>query len=96
MTKGVIIPHANIKNLALKPDVVNAIEAGTFSIYGVKKVEQALYLLTERNVGEENDEHIYQPDSINHDVVNRLRKIAEMALNGKNDNRNKGQPNNAD
>lgn len=94
--QGVIIPHANIKNLALKPDVVNAIEAGTFSIYGVKKVEQALYLLTERNVGEENDEHIYQPDSINHDVVNRLRKIAEMALNGKNDNRNKGQPNNAD
>jgi len=82
--QGVIIPHANIKNLALKPEVVAAIEQGQFAIYGVKKVEEALYLLTGRTVGQENEEHIYEPGSINHDVVTRLRKIAEMALEGRN------------
>ena len=83
--QGVIIPFANIRHLALKPEVVAAIEAKQFFIYGVKTVEEALLLLTGRDVGAPCEEHIYDKDSINHAVIRRLKTIAEMALDGQKD-----------
>jgi predicted ATP-dependent protease len=76
---GVIIPFANIRNLALKQEVVDAVEAGTFYIYGIKKVEEALVLLMDREVGEECKEHYFTKDSINFEVINRLKQIAEVS-----------------
>lgn len=76
---GVIIPFANIRNLALKQEVVDAVEAGTFYIYGIKKVEEALVLLMDREVGEECKQHYFTKDSINFEVINRLKQIAEVS-----------------
>lgn len=44
--QAVIIPARNVKHLALRRDVVEAVAAGTFTIYAVKTVEEALELLT--------------------------------------------------
>lgn len=77
--QGVIIPFANIRNLALKPEVVTAINENKFSIYGVKKVEEALTLLTDREFGEPCETEYFKEGSINHAVVKRLKCIAEMA-----------------
>lgn len=80
---GVIIPFANIRNLALKQEVVDAVEAGTFFIYGIKKVDDALVLLMNRDVGEPCDEHYFSKGSINYEVINRLKQIADVASNKK-------------
>lgn len=76
---GVIIPFANIRNLALKQEVVDAVDAGTFSIYGIKQVEEALALLMNREVGDLCEEHYFTPNSINFEVINRLKQIADLA-----------------
>lgn len=81
---GVIIPFANIRNLALKQEVVDAVEAGTFFIYGIKKVEEALALLMDREVGAPCEDHYFSEGSINFEVINRLKQIAEVSSNNKN------------
>ena len=83
--QGVIIPQANVKNLALKPDVVRAIEEGNFAVYGVSDADEALQLLTGRSAGDACAEHYYEKDSINYDVINRLRKITDVQENKKSD-----------
>jgi predicted ATP-dependent protease len=80
---GVIIPFANIRNLALKQEVVAAVEAGNFFIYGINKVDEALLLLMDRAVGEPCDVHYFSKDSINFEVINRLKQIADVASNKK-------------
>ncbi len=44
--QGVIIPASNRPNLMLRPDVVEAAAAGTFSIYPVSTVDEGIELLT--------------------------------------------------
>jgi predicted ATP-dependent protease len=80
---GVIIPFANIRNLALKQEVVDAVEAGTFFIYGIKKVDDALVLLMDREVGDTCKEHYFSKDSINFEVINRLKQIADVSNTNK-------------
>ena len=80
---GVIIPFANIRNLALKQEVVDAVEAGTFFIYGIKKVDEALTLLMNREVGESCEEHYFSKGSINFEVINRLKQIADVSTSDK-------------
>lgn len=80
---GIIIPFANIRNLALKQDVVEAVKAGDFTIYGIKKIEEALALLMDREVGEVCDEHYFTEGSINFEVINRLKQIADLSNNAK-------------
>ena len=45
-TQGVIIPRANVSDLALRPDVVEACRAGRFRVRAVDRIEEALSLLT--------------------------------------------------
>ncbi len=45
-SQGVIIPRANVSDLALRPDVVEACRAGRFRVYAVDRIEEALSLLT--------------------------------------------------
>jgi predicted ATP-dependent protease len=45
-TQGVCIPEANVKNLVLRPDVVEAIEAGQFHVWAVGRLDQAIELLS--------------------------------------------------
>lgn len=45
-TQGVIIPHDNIDHLMLSPLILESVSRGEFSIYSVKSIEEALFLLT--------------------------------------------------
>jgi predicted ATP-dependent protease len=45
-SQGVILPRANIPNLTLRAEVLEAIRARKFHIYAVETVEEALELLT--------------------------------------------------
>ena len=78
-THGVIIPYANIRNLALKQEVIEAIEQDRFSIYAIQTVDEAIHLLMGRDVGESCDKDYFTPGSINHEVIHRLKQIADLS-----------------
>ena len=50
--QGVIIPCANVKNLMLKNEVVQASKDGTFNVYPVSTIDDAIMLLTDTLPGE--------------------------------------------
>ena len=75
--QGVLIPVANIDNLMLRQDVVEAARAGQFHIYPVRTVDEGIELLTGVPAGESDEAGDYPPDSINGRVVARLVQLAE-------------------
>lgn len=77
--QGVIIPAANQRNLMLKQTVIDAVEQGLFAIYAVSNVDQTVELLTGRTAGERDDAGNFPEDSVNQQVIFRLKAISEMA-----------------
>ncbi len=77
--QGVIIPAANRKNLMLKPEVVEAVRAGTFHLWAVTTVDQGIELLTGTAAGERQADGSWPADSVNGRVEARLRELAETA-----------------
>ncbi len=70
--QGVIIPQANVKDLMLKQEVVNAAAAGKFHIYAVSHADQAMELLTGIAAGAPDADGIYPANSINGRIQFRL------------------------
>ncbi len=48
---GILIPKANIRNLMLKDEVVDAIKDGHFSIYAVETIQEGIEILTNEKAG---------------------------------------------
>jgi ATP-dependent Lon protease len=63
-TQGVIIPTANAGDLMLRDDVVDAARAGTFHVYAVERVEEALTILTGCAVGARDGDAGYPDDTL--------------------------------
>ena len=74
--QGVVIPGANVKNLMLKKEVVQAVRDGKFAIYAVSTVDEVLSLLTGMPAGERKEDGAWQENTFNF-LVNR--KLKEMA-----------------
>jgi len=74
--QGVMIPIQNIKNLMLRPDVVEAVRAGTFHIYAVQSIEEGIEILTGMPAGVK-DNGAYPPNTINYRVEQRLKEFAD-------------------
>lgn len=84
--QGVLIPTANVKHLMLRRDVVEAVEAGSFQVYPVDHVDQALSLLTGMPAGERGADGEFPPGSLNRRIYERLVELAEHRRNfGKGD-----------
>jgi lon-related putative ATP-dependent protease len=75
--QGVIIPKANVRNLMLKQEVVDAVKEGLFSIYAVATVDEALELLMGRSAGKEKADGVFTQRSIGAEVVKRLRELSK-------------------
>ena len=52
--EGVIIPYANVQNLMLSDEVIEAVEKGEFKIHAVKTIDQGIEILTGMKVEEIN------------------------------------------
>jgi len=76
--QGVIIPASNLPHLMLRPDVLEAVEQGKFSVHTYKTVDEALELLTGMKAGERGEDGSYPEDSINYLVDLRLHEFADM------------------
>ncbi|MDL1958856.1 MAG: AAA family ATPase [Deltaproteobacteria bacterium] len=77
--QGVIIPEANVKDLMLKPKVIDAVKQGKFQIWAISKVEEGLEILTGQPAGAPGPDGRYPEDSVFAKVSDRLRKLAEEA-----------------
>jgi len=74
---GVIIPGDNINDLMLNQKVIDAVEKGEFSIYGINHVDEALNILINKPVGKPNKTTgKYPRGSINHKVVQELKRLS--------------------
>jgi predicted ATP-dependent protease len=73
--QGVLIPATNVRHLVLRQDVVDAIKAGQFHIYGVETIEQGIELLTGVVAGEADENGHYPDGTINAKVMTALDKM---------------------
>jgi predicted ATP-dependent protease len=75
--QGVLIPTANVDNLMLRPDVVQAAEAGDFRVIPVKTIDQGIETLTGVTAGKRARNGLFPVSSINGLVEARLRGFAD-------------------
>ena len=76
--QGVLIPVQNVKDLMLRPDVVEAVKEGKFHIYKVETIDQGIELLTGIPAGEPDKGGAYPENTINKMVDDRLGEFAEI------------------
>jgi predicted ATP-dependent protease len=74
--QGVLIPPANIKNLMLREDVVDAVRQGRFHVWAVASVDQGMEILTRVRAGTQRDGQ-WEAGTVNDLVDQRLRGYAE-------------------
>lgn len=75
--QGVMIPFANVSDLMLRKDVVEAVRQGEFHIYSVSTVEQGIEILTGVAAGELTPAGEYPEDSVYGRVQRRLARMAK-------------------
>jgi predicted ATP-dependent protease len=75
-SQGVLVPRANVENLMLDPETVDAVDQGRFHIYPIDTIDQGIELLTSVRAGA-----IDEPGTINYQVMERLKALSEALRN---------------
>ncbi|WP_369957590.1 AAA family ATPase [Psychrobacter sp. CLB018] len=70
--QGVVIPMANVKQLMLRDDIIAAVQAEQFHIYGVQTLSEALTLMTGLPVDTMDKKGRYRKDTLFGKVLSRL------------------------
>jgi len=76
-TQGVVLPAANVANLMLREDIVEAVAQGRFHIYTVRTVDEGIEILTGVPAGERGAGGLYPEETVNGRVDRQLRTLAE-------------------
>ena len=74
--QGVLIPAANVQHLMLRHDVVQACSDGSFSVYAIRTVDEAIALLTGHAAGSRGDDGHYAEGTVNQAVEACLARFA--------------------
>ena len=75
-TQGVLIPIANVEDLMLRDDVIEAVAAGRFHVYPVAHIEEGIEILTGVPAGIRDSAGHYDAQSVFGRVDDRLRHMA--------------------
>jgi lon-related putative ATP-dependent protease len=75
-TNGILIPIANVEDLMLREDVIDAAAAGRFHIYPVARIEEGIEILTGVAAGSRDVHGQFEPDTVFARVDDRLRQMA--------------------
>jgi hypothetical protein len=62
----------------LRPDVVEAVADGRFSVYTYENVDEVITLLTGVSAGDMDDKGMYPPGTVNFFVDKRLHEMADL------------------
>jgi predicted ATP-dependent protease len=76
-TQGVLIPADNVRNLILRPDVVQAVQEAKFHIYAVETIDQGIELLAGMPAGEADAHGNYAEGTVNYLVQKKLLAMAD-------------------
>src|SRR5215813_6231304 len=76
-TQGVLIPEANIEDLMLRQDVVEAVQTKKFHIWPAAKIEQGVELLTGVSAGLKNGSGTFDSGTVFARVDQRLTEMAK-------------------
>ena len=76
--QGVIIPAANVDDLMLSADVIEAVRAGRFAVWAVANVDEGVEVLTGRPAGERDASGRFPDGSVHRLVEKRLEEYAEL------------------
>jgi lon-related putative ATP-dependent protease len=77
--QGVVIPKANVQDLMLKKEVVDAVKDGKFHVWAIGHIDEALELLTGLPAGRRLPDGAWEPDTVNDKVDKKLRQMMELA-----------------
>ena len=89
--QGALIPEANVSDLMLRKDVVEAVAGGRFRIYTASTVEEGIRLLTGVEAGSPNEEGDYDGETVYGLVQKRLAKMAKDARDSLRSERDEGR-----
>ncbi len=78
--QGVLIPKANVKNLMLKKEVVDAVKKRKFHIYQVATIEEGIEILTGITAGVSDDEGNYPPKTVFGRVQAKLKRYLKRSF----------------
>ncbi|MFN4907901.1 MAG: Lon protease family protein [Bacteroidota bacterium] len=71
-TQGVILPKQNVRDLMLPQEIIDAVKAGTFTIYSIERLEQAIELLMNAPAGRRRTDGTFPSDSVYAKVQSNL------------------------
>ncbi len=78
--QGALIPEANVRNLMLDDDVVEAVTEGQFHIYPVSHIDEGIELLTGIPAGAPEKDGTFPVGSINYRVQKQLENLSQGML----------------
>lgn len=76
-SQGVLIPHQNVPDLMLRPDVVEAVEKGQFQIYAIKTIDAGIGILTGVEAGSSDENGKWTEGSVYALVDEQLRSYGK-------------------
>uniref|UniRef100_I2Q4D7 endopeptidase La n=1 Tax=Desulfovibrio sp. U5L TaxID=596152 RepID=I2Q4D7_9BACT len=76
-TQGVMIPQANVKDLMLREEILEAVNQGLFSVWAVATIDEGIELLTGLPAGARDTDGAYPKGSVNALVDERLLALAK-------------------
>jgi len=76
--QGVLIPQANVGDLMLRPDVVQAAADGTFHLYAVSEIADGIEILTGQRLGQKGEDGAFAEGTIGQAVSEKLAEFAEQ------------------
>ncbi len=77
-TQGVIIPALNTVHLSADSRVADAVREGTFHVYPVRRVDEALELLSGMESGIRDTDGAFREGTVNYIIEQKLRIMADV------------------
>jgi lon-related putative ATP-dependent protease len=75
--QGVIIPYANLQNLMLREEVVEAVREGRFHVWAVRTLDEGLEILTGMPAGQARPDGTFPEGTVHARVAARLEEFGE-------------------
>jgi lon-related putative ATP-dependent protease len=79
-SQGVMIPKANVKNLMLKREVINAVKRGKFHIYRVATIQEGIEILTGAKAGAPDQKGDFPPKTVYGKVQAKLKDYVKRTF----------------
>ncbi len=78
--QGVLVPKDNVRNLMLKPEVVEAVQKGRFNIYAVSNIREGIEVLTGVPAGKLRKDGTYAEGTLFRKVTDALETMTRRAV----------------